>query len=342
MKVDCHVHLTGAPEHGGGNPFRRGINRLGARHLERSLGLHKLDDPDERDQAYADRLAEMVDDSELDRAVLLAFDQVYSQDGEPEPQRTYLHVPNGRAARICAAHPAAFLLGASVHPYRADALDELDRATALGAALIKLLPNSHGFDPADDRLGPYYRKLADLELPLLIHGGYEHTLPVVDQRFGDPLRLRLALESGVTVIVAHCGSAGRFHVKETFGAFLELAATYPNCYGDTSSFTNFWRSQYMLQLLDSEQLHSKYEIVPEDPFSRLVHGSDYPIPITPWALVKNTERHGRRTAARNKNHFQRDIELKRVAGLPDEILTRTAEVLGVADEPQALGRGLGR
>lgn len=329
MKVDCHVHLTGAQRGGGGNPFRRGINRIGARHLERSLGLHRIADPEERERAYADRLAELVAGAEIDRAVLLAFDQVFAPDGEPQPGRTYLHVPNDRAASVCAAHPEAFLLGASVHPHRRDALDELERAAELGAVLIKLLPNSHGFDPGDERHLPYYRKLADLGLPLLIHGGYEHTLPVIDQRFGDPLRLRPALESGATVIVAHCGSAGRLHPRETFGAFLALAATFPNCYGDTSSFTNFWRSQYMLQLLDPDRLRRRYEVVPEDPLSRLVHGSDYPIPITAWSLVGNTDGRARRAAARNKNHFQRDIELKRAAGLPDAVLTRTAEVLKI-------------
>jgi predicted TIM-barrel fold metal-dependent hydrolase len=331
MKVDCHVHLTGAQKGGGGNPFRRGLNRIGAYHLERSLGLSKVADPEERDRVYADRLAAMVAGSELDRAALLAFDRVYSVDGEPRPDRTYLHVPNDRAADICARHPEALLLGASVHPHRRDALEALDRVAELGAVLVKLLPNSHGFDPADERHLPYFRKLADLKLPLLIHGGFEHTLPVIDQRFGDPLRLRPALESGATVIVAHCGTSGRFHVRETFGAFLELAASFPNCFGDTSSFTNFWRSQYMLQLLDPERLRTRYEVVPDDPLSKLVHGSDYPIPITAWSLVGNAEGRARRAAARNRNHLQKDIELKRVAGMPDEILTRTAEVLGVAE-----------
>lgn len=331
MKVDCHVHLSGPSEHGGSNPLKRAMHRVGTWYTERPLGLTRVGDPEERDRLYADRLAEMVDGSEIDRAVLLAFDQVYTADGELDPGHTYMHVANDRAARICATHPESFLLGASVHPHRQDALDELDRAASLGAALIKLLPNSHGFDPADEQLVPYFRKLADLELPLLIHGGFEHTLPVIDQRFGDPLRLRPALEAGTTVIVAHCGTAGWLHLRETFGAFLGLAASYPNCYGDTSSLTNFWRSRYMFELLDPEKLRSKYDVVPEDPLSRLVHGSDFPIPITPWALTGRIPGPARRGAARIGNHLQRDIELKRLAGLPDEILTRTAEVLRIAD-----------
>lgn len=330
MKVDCHVHLSGPSEHGGANPLRRAMHRVGTWYTERPLGLPGMRDPEQRDRVYADRLAEMVRGSEIDRAVLLAFDQVFTADGEPDPKRTYMHVPNDRAARICAMHRESFLLGASVHPHRRDALDELERAAALGAVLIKLLPNSHGFDPADERLLPFFRKLADLELPLLIHGGFEHTLPVIDQRFGDPLRLRPALEAGATVIVAHCGTAGWLHLRETFGAFLELAASYPNCYGDTSSLTNFWRSRYMFELLDPERLRAKYGAVPDDPLSRLVHGSDFPIPITPWSLARHTPGRERRAAARIDNFLQRDLELKRLAGLPDEILTRTAEVLKTA------------
>jgi predicted TIM-barrel fold metal-dependent hydrolase len=329
MKIDCHVHLTGRSDARGGNPFRRAANRAGAWYLERSLELGPVTDREEHDHRYADRLAGWVRDSELDRAVLLAFDQVYTRDGEPDPARTYLHVTNDRAARICAAHPDALLLGASVHPFRPDALDELDRVRAAGAALIKLLPNSHGFDPGDERLAPYFRKLAELGLPLLIHGGYEHTLPVIDQRYGDPLRLKPALEAGATVIVAHCGSAGRFHRRETFGAFLELAATYPRCFGDTSSFTNFWRSQYMFQLLDPERLRQKYDVVPDDPLARLVHGSDYPIPITQFAFIGKTAGRERRQTRKASSHLQRDIELKRLAGLPDEILTRAHDDLGI-------------
>jgi predicted TIM-barrel fold metal-dependent hydrolase len=266
--------------------------------------------------------------------VLLAFDQVYTGDGEPDPARTYLHVPNDRAIRIRDMHPEAFLLGASVHPLRPDALDELDRVAANGAALVKLLPNSHGFDPGDDELLPFYRKLADLALPLLIHAGFEHTLPVIDQRFGDPLRLRPALDAGATVIVAHCGTAGRLHRRETFGSFLELLATHPNCYGDTSSFTNFWRSQYMLALLDPERLREKYPQAPENPLERLVHGSDFPIPITPWSLAGATPGRERRAAARQRNYLQRDIELKRLAGLPEHILTRAHDELGIGSAEQ--------
>jgi predicted TIM-barrel fold metal-dependent hydrolase len=329
MKVDCHVHLIGPIRPSGGNLYRRAVEAVSERFLRRTMTLDQTTDPAAFSRAYANRLAELVDESELDRIVLLAFDRVFDEGGEPDQRRTYLHVPNGYAREVCSAHPGRFLLGASVHPHRPDALDALERVADWGAALIKLLPNTQGIDPADPRHAAYYRRLADLGLPLLVHCGYEHTLPVIDQRFGDPRRLRRALDAGVTVIVAHCGAAGRFHVHETFGAFLELLRDYPSCYGDTAALANFWRSRYLFELLAPDRLAARYGVELEDPLGRLVHGSDFPIPCTPFAFVGRTSRADRRAARRLSNPLDRDIALKRSAGLPEAPLTRAYEEIGI-------------
>ncbi|MFO8073142.1 MAG: amidohydrolase family protein [Polyangia bacterium] len=328
MKIDLHVHLDlGSPP--GGNFFRGVSHRVGSWYLRRRLKIGKTADPRERERCVAERLSALVRGSEIDRAVLLAFDAVHSPNGEIDPKRTLLHVSNDAAARVCARAPDAFLLGASVHPARPDALEELHRAREMGAVLVKLLPNTHGFDPADPSFVPYWRELAELNLPLLVHGGYEHTLPAIEQSFGDPARLRPVLDQGATVIVAHCGSAGRFHRSETFGAFLELATRYPSCLGDTSSLTNFWRSRYLFDLLDPERLAASYDTVPDDPLSVLVHGSDFPIPITTASFIGRTPRAERRRSRRKKNPLQLDVDLKRMAGLPDEVLTRAHRRLGI-------------
>jgi predicted TIM-barrel fold metal-dependent hydrolase len=327
VKIDVHLHLRGGPPTGR-NPLRRLAHRVGEWWVRR--GLERGADPDDEERTEAAALGALVGGSELDRAVALAFDGVHDAAGAPDPGRTYYFVSNERAARIRDLAPDRLLFGASVHPHRPDALDELDRVRALGAVLVKLLPNSHGFDPADPRHGPYWRRLADLGLPLLSHGGFEHTVPVQDQSFGDPARLRPALDAGVTVIVAHCGGAGLFHREETFGAFLELAAAHPNCFGDTSALSNFWRSRYLFELLAPEALAARYPAVPEEPLARLVHGSDFPIPITPSTFAGRTPRAARRELLRGeKNPLQRDIGLKRLAGLPDEVLERGAHLLGL-------------
>ena len=327
MKIDCHVHMLPFGGRFGGMVSARGYRAIGARLLRRRLGLATAASPEERERRYVDDLAALVRGSELDRAVLLALDAVHDAGGGIRLDRTALHAPNDCVARTCALHPDVFLFGASVHPHRRDALDELDRVAALGAALVKLLPNSQGFDPADRALYPYFRKLADLELPLLVHCGYEHTLPAIDQAWGDPKRLEPALGAGVTVVVAHAGSAGRFHPRETFGDFLRLLERHPRCFGDTSALANWWRSKYLFALLEPEALERKYGVRIEDPLSRFVHGSDYPVPVTAFAFRGRGDRAARLRAGAWENELQKDVELKRLAGVPDAVLARGAEIL---------------
>jgi uncharacterized protein len=312
MKIDCHVHLVATAKSSGCFVSKR----LGF--LLRFLRGRGAGTLEEIDRLYAERLAAEVRGSELDRAVLLALDRVHGEDGAPHDERTDLYVSNDHAHAVARAHPDAFLFGASVHPYRTDALDEIDRVAAMGACLVKLLPNSQGFDPAAPRLRPFWRKLADLRLPALVHGGFEHTLRVIDQSWGDPARLEPALGEGATVIVAHAGGAGLMHRRETIGAFLGLMSRHPRCYGDTAALSNVWRAHYVRRLLDLEGAAA-----------RLVHGSDYPIPITPFALAGRVPAAEVWRLTRMHGSLQKDVETKRAAGLPDAALTRAFDELGI-------------
>lgn len=329
MKIDCHVHLVGVSEATGGYASKRMRRSVSYRYLFRRMGFHRIADPAERDRAYASDLADLVRDSELDRCILLAFDQSYDGDGRGDRERTYMHIPNDYVRDVAREYPGEFLYGASVNPLRRYSLDELQRVSEDGAVVNKLLPNSQGFDPADPALRPYWRKSAEVGLPALVHCGFEHTIPAVDQAMGDPRRLVPALEEGATIVVAHGGTSGLFHLKETFGDTLEMLARYPNMWADNSAMANAWRSKYLFQLLDPDLLERRYGVALERPFDRFVHGSDYPVPITPWAFIGKIDGKVRREAARLTNPLQRDIALKRAAGVPEECLARGAKVLGV-------------
>src|SRR5258706_13353922 len=71
--------------------------------------------------------------------------------------------------------------------------------------MVKWLPNAMGIDPSDEHCDPFYQKMKALDLVLLSHGGEEKAVEAEeDQRLGNPLLLRRALDHGVRGIVAHC------------------------------------------------------------------------------------------------------------------------------------------
>ena len=173
-----------------------------------------------------------------------------------------------------------FIPGISVHPYRADAVEELERWAARKARVVKWLPNAMGIDPSDPRCDAFYEKVRQLDLILLAHAGREEAVDAEeDQRLGNPLILRRALDRGVKVIVAHCAGLGMGEDLDSparamvpnFDLFMRLMGEkkYEGLlFADISAVTQHNRLGPALGvLLERSDLHP-----------RLVNGSDYPLP----------------------------------------------------------------
>jgi hypothetical protein len=109
--------------------------------------------------------------------------------------------------------------------------------------------------------------MAAAGLPLLAHTGGEHTVPVFCPQYADPRTLRLPLECGVTVIAAHCGTKSGLLDPEYFPVWRTMLGQHPNLYGDTSAFNVPIRGRHIRQCLE------------EPVASRLLHGSDFPVPV---------------------------------------------------------------
>ena len=77
--------------------------------------------------------------------------------------------------------------------------------------MIKWLPNSMGISPVHPKCIPYYEKMKELGMVLLVHTGEEKAVISHDelQKFGNPLLLRKPLDLGVKIIMAHCASLGQ-------------------------------------------------------------------------------------------------------------------------------------
>ena len=259
------------------------------------------------------RYAQLLDTSGLDAAVVLALDAVYDQDGNRDDANTHLFVENDYIAGLAKDNPR-ILFGASVHPYRRDAVKELERCIAAGAVLMKWLPLAQRFDPADQRCIALYEVLAHHKMPLLSHTGGEQMLVELDPSVRDPARLEVALKCGVTVIAAHCGTRSTFREPDYLPTFCRMAREHERFYGDTAALLLPTRKYAFPKLLEDDSVRSK-----------LVHGSDWPIiPIPPITLlgVRRTLR-----AWHERNWMKRDVELKRALRFDDAYLHRAQTLL---------------
>ena len=215
------------------------------------------------------------------RVMLLAFDYHHDEAGARRLDLSSYHTPDEYAARIAQAHPDRFEWIASIHPYRADCVDALERAARAGARAIKWLPSAMGMDPASPRCDRFYEALARIGLPLLTHAGAELAVHgSAYQDLGNPLRLRRALDHGVRVIVAHCASLGSGVDLDRgpdgasvsnfalFARLMDEPRYEGRLFGEISAMTQINRLGTPLRtLLARPEWHT-----------RLVNGSDYPLP----------------------------------------------------------------
>jgi mannonate dehydratase len=212
------------------------------------------------------------------RALLFAFDWARDEAGHPVRERSTFFVPDDYAAGLAARYPAHFEWAASIHPYDPAALDRLDAAATRNARAVKWLPTAQGIDPGSARCDRFYRKLADLRLPLISHAGDERAVGSFGEDLGNPLRLRRPLDAGVRVVVAHCASLGAGRDLDApgmgllpnfdlFARLMDDPRYTRNLAGDISAVTQGNRMEVLTTLLARRDWHA-----------RLLNGSDYPLP----------------------------------------------------------------
>lgn len=284
---DAHAHLIGTGDAGSGiyvNPGMQSLLDPGqyARRLFFMNAGCVHDVPGSVDLAYIERLKNLVAAMRPGAKLLLfAFDAAHDAQGRVMWKRTGFYVPNAWARDTARASPTVFEWVASIHPYRTDCVDALEQARRDGARAIKWLPAAMGIDPAAARCDRFYAALVRTGLPLISHAGEERAVLGADaQDWGNPLRLRRALEAGVRVVVAHCSSMGEDrdldrgaqgpHV-ESFSLFARMMAEpryRGRLFGDISALTQRKRAGGALATI----------LAREDWHARLLNGSDYPLP----------------------------------------------------------------
>jgi predicted TIM-barrel fold metal-dependent hydrolase len=219
-----------------------------------------------------------------------------------------MHVPNEFLAAEVRKYDNLYY-GASINPFRKDALERLDQAISDNAFLIKWLPSIQLIDPSSRRLIPFYKRMAGHRIPLLCHTGAEYSFSRARNELADPARLSLPLEQGVTVIAAHAATNGTNDGVPNFKRLLPMFGRFPNLYADISSLTQLHKLTHLPMLLRHPEIHD-----------RLVNGTDMPLPntaaVSPFFFM---HRLGLSTAwklNKMKNPWDLDTGLKRELGVP--------------------------
>jgi predicted TIM-barrel fold metal-dependent hydrolase len=285
------------------------------------LGVTEKEMRDTESRVVADRVsAQIAASSEVAKAVVLALDGAV-KNGVLDKEASEVYIPNEFVWAEVQRHPN-LLFGASVNPYRSDALERLRWAKEHGAVLIKWIPSVMGIDPADPALAPFYRKLVEYKLPLLVHTGAERTFTRSKDELCDPARLAYPLSLGVTVIAAHLASTGSTDGEKNFARLLPLFSKYPRLYADISATTQFNRIGFLKKALKEKSLHG-----------RLVYGTDWPLQsfpiVSPWYHLGTIGAGDVMEVKRIKNVWDRDVALKRAMGMPEEILQEGWGVLSL-------------
>lgn len=294
---DCHVHIVGSGDSGSGITLNPAMHQP-LLHPIQSLqhwayaNAACTGNNGNQDQAFVKRLLALLNTmSKGSKAMLYAFDRTHGASGDPDHANTFYFVPNNYAQFLAQRYPGRFEWVASIHPYRRDCVEALQQAAANRARAVKWLPPAMGIDPDSPQCDRFYKAAADLKVPIICHCGEEKAVHGANQRlFGNPLRLRRALDAGVRVVVAHCASLGNDIAENgkevrSFDLFAKLMADkqwQDRLFGDISAIVLRNRDPEVIKTLLTETTWH----------SRLLYGSDYPLTgilplISPTALAES-------------------------------------------------------
>jgi uncharacterized protein len=301
--LDIHVHLFGTGDAGSGCRLSKTTSE-GPLFKYLALQLRLKQRAKTLDEGYVLALAEQVEKSGLDKAVILAQDAVYDQHGKPDWNKTHFYIPNDYLLKVVTRYPKWMIPCVSVNPQRGDAVAELDRCAAQGAKVLKIHPPTQGVDLSDKKYTAFFRRCADLKIIVMVHTGHEHAAPTFDIRLADPRKLELALDIGCTVVACHCGTGRPQDKPDMLPGFLAMIRKYKNFWGDTAVLGGAGRVRDFQRLLADKEAPK-----------RLLHGSDFPFPTVPLAFAGVI---GMKEAIRLhaiSNWLKQDLALKEALGI---------------------------
>jgi predicted TIM-barrel fold metal-dependent hydrolase len=360
MKLDIHCHVVGrgnaditrVDEEVFFNPDDNQHAFVWLVHLIAEQGLMSMGaDLDENGTVSTDEYMELIykmvtTSEELDGVVLLALDAVYDEETRQiDPIRTDLWVSNRFLSRKAVAlneriqretdpqkRSKRIFYGASVSPNRRDWERELQFVVDDPlAVLMKLIPSTQHIALRDERHRAYFTALAETGIPLLCHVGPEYSFPegVREMRRDNFRFLDAPLSCGTRVIAAHCATPvfPPFEKNEIEEVRRLMA------FHNSGATVQFWADSSALSL--GTRIPIIRDVLDHIPPQWLLHGSDFPIPVDGWKLLRMVRpnlsldeyQNVFQSIRKTSNSLDRDVRLKRAYGFSDSILENAEKVL---------------
>lgn len=263
--VDMHTHIACQSESEGCYFHKDFKGHWKFKSYLLAMGVTQKEIDEKGDGIVAQKLSELVDNSKfVSHAIVLALDGYYDNAGNLDLNKTQLIVPNSFIYKQTLKYKN-LIYGASIHPYRKDAIKELTLAHQRGAVLIKWIPCVMGIAPDSDdpRITQFYQKMVEFKMTLLSHTGNENSFIFSDNKLCDPKKLSRPLDLGVNVVASHLATKGSNDGEENIERIKKLLKDYPKLKFDISSLTN-----------GNKWNHIKYALEFK---GRFYYGTDYPL-----------------------------------------------------------------
>lgn len=275
--VDIHTHLM-SPE----VRFDRLFDKITIRFFADGLGIDPVELMANPYNTYVGSMAKSIRESEyVEKACLFGVDVRLDKHGKEIDRDKTVCAMNDDVLAVANKYPEQFIPFFSINPLRKDAIELIDKYIEAGCKGAKFLQNYWGVDLNHESFIPYYEKLKENNIPLIIHIGSEYSINSFAQ-FERIQMLDLPLATGVTTIAAHMG-LGRINYKlrfwknlskdpscfdDDYFRLLDMLRQHQNLYADISAILAPLRARALRHLSEQTDVHHK-----------ILFGTDYPVPF---------------------------------------------------------------
>ena len=274
--IDIHTHLLSSEV-----AFDRFYDKVAIRLFGKRFGIDPKELARDPYAAYVRALTDSVRNSEhVEKVVLFGVDERVDDAGKTLHKDITVCASNDDLLEVYREHSDVVVPFFSINPKRPDALELIDQYAEQGFKGAKFLQNYWGVDTREARYRPYFEKLAERKLPLIVHVGSEssvHSFKACESI----AMLDRPLDAGVTVICAHMAlsyeprrilrafSKKPKHFNGEYFTLLEMLRTHDNLYADISALLTPVRAKVLRHLSEARDVHGK-----------LLFGTDFPVPFT--------------------------------------------------------------